>query len=161
VPDHELFLCDLEDKRRFIGDNESTMLKGDARETLQHVFATRTIDILHNDAHPYDLIRWSVEEGLHQGVRMFSFHDIGKNHPRGVFKPELADLPQKEKMAHNEDYGTYGACWERHVIAELFDRRALSEDAVDNDACRIQFFDSLFGLGFVYIKNTTVSAAKK
>lgn len=157
VPNHSLFLCDLEDQRRFIGDDESTMLQGDARETLQQICATYTIDILHNDAHPYDLIRWSIEEGLRQGIRIFTFHDVGKNHARSVFKPQYADLSIGEKTTHATDWQTYGL-WERHAVAELFDQRAIHEDAVENTTCRIQFFDSLFGFGAVAIKHSRAAA---
>jgi hypothetical protein len=155
VPDHELFLCDLEDVRRFIGDDESTMLKGDARETIKEVYATRTVDILHNDAHPYDLIRWSVEEGLRQGVRLFTFHDVGRNHLRSTFRSEHFELSAQEKSNHDNEFSAYGH-WERHVIAELFDQRALSENAVENDTCQIQFFDSLFGIGLVRVKRNPI-----
>ena len=148
VPAHELFLCDLEDRREFIGDDESTFLKGDARQTLQQVFETRRVDLLFNDAHPYDLIRWSLLEGLKRGVGVFAFHDVGRHHPRGPFRAAGASAGENDKRAHGEEYGTFGT-WERHVMAEVFDPSVVREDKVDANGLRIQFFDSLFGFGVV------------
>lgn len=147
VPEHELILCDLEDRRKFITDGECTFLKGDAFQTLPEVLASRKVDLLYNDVHPYSLVRWSVEEGKRLGVRTFAFHDVGRQE-RGPFRPESADLSLDEKLAHDTDYGHCGR-WERHVIAELFDRRVLNQDTVVEDSYRIQIFDSLFGFGAV------------
>lgn len=151
VPGHELILCDLEDHRRFIGDDECTFLKGDAWQTLPEVFVSRSVDLIFNDAHPYNLIRWSVEEGLKQGVPTFAFHDVGCKHPRSPFRMQSAWLKPEEKLIHTADYGPCGT-WERHVIAELFDQRALYADTVEKASTRIQIFDSLFGLGIVVCK---------
>jgi hypothetical protein len=148
VPDHELILCDLEDRRRFIGDDEATFLEGDARQTLRKTFERGRVDLLFNDAHPIDLIRWSVREGLKQGVPVFAFHDVGHHHPRGPFKPSAASVAETEKLAHGEEYGTYGT-WERHVMAEIFDPRLLHDDSLEAGGHRVQFFDSLFGFGVV------------
>jgi len=148
VPQHELILCDLTDHRRFIGDDECTFLEGDARQTLLEVFTSRKVDVLYNDVHPYDLVRWSVAEGLKQGVLVFAFHDVGCKHPRGPFRVESAHLGADEKSICAEDYGRCGT-WERHVIAELFDERVLYQDTVVEASTRIQIFDSLFGLGIV------------
>lgn len=148
VPDHELILCDIEDRRRLIRNHEATFLLGDARQTLQDVFATRKIDLLFNDAHPYDLIRWSVEEGLKQGIPIFAFHDVGRHHPRTIFKAESITTPSATRYAEAENWAAYGA-WERHVMGEVFDERILYQDAVDTATARLRVFDSLFGLGVV------------
>lgn len=147
VPDHRLYLCDLVDKRRFIGDGESTMLEGDARERLKAVFAQGPVDILHNDAHPYDLIHWSLAEGQARGVGCFTFHDVGGYALRGgPFKPESASLPVAIKRQYAEEYGPYGT-WERHCMAEAFDARIVQQDAVDAGGWRLQIFDSFLGFG--------------
>lgn len=149
VPQHELILCDLSDNRRFINDTECTFLKGDARETLKEVYATRQVHLLHNDAHPYDLIHWSLAEGLRQQIPIFTFHDVGGYKLRGgPFKPESATLSQAEKLKYNENYGPYGT-WERHVMAEVFDQRLIQEDFVVTPTWRMQIFDSFFGFGVV------------
>ena len=147
VPDHELILCDLEDHRLFRTDDECTFLRGDACQTLLEVFASRSVDLLHNDVHPYSLTRWSVEEGRRHGVRIFTFHDVGRR-DRGPFRLESANLSSDEKLAHDTDYGNCGH-WERHVMADSFDPRVLHKDLVVEDSYRIQVFDSLFGLGVV------------
>lgn len=148
VPDHELILCDLEDRRAFINPDEATFLLGDARETLRDVFATRQIDLLYNDAHPYDLITWSLEEGIRQNIRLFAFHDVGHKHPRGIYRRSSASLPPDEKLRQATNYAGYGT-WERHVMAEMFDPRILDVDFVQNDRFTIQVFDSLFGFAAV------------
>lgn len=148
VPEHELILCDLEDRRRFITDQDCTFFKGDARQSLPEVFASLSVDILHNDAHPYDLIDWSVTEALNHHVPILTFHDIGHKHSRGPFKAESNRLDKKEKLENSTEWGKYGA-WERHVMADVFDKRILHEDAVVNDSYRIQIFDSLLGFGVV------------
>lgn len=154
VPDHELILCDIEDVRRLIGDSEATFLLGDARQTLQQVFATRKVDLLFNDAHPYDLIRWSVEEGLKHAVPVFAFHDVGRHHSRNTFKVESASVPLTKRYVESENWATYGA-WERHVMGEVFDQRILTQDAVEMPTARMQVFDSLFGLGIVAARYDT------
>lgn len=147
VPQHELILCDLADNRRFIDDRECTFLKGDARETLKQVFATQQVHLLYNDAHPYDLIHWSLAEGLRQQIPIFAFHDVGGYQLRGgPFKPEAASLTVAEKMRYSENYGPYGT-WERHVMAEVFDQRIVSQDFVVTPDWRIQIFDSFLGFG--------------
>ncbi len=148
VPEHELILCDLENLRRFIGDDECVFLKGDARKSLPEVFATRSVGILYNDAHPYDLIHWSVTEALKHRVPVLTFHDVGRLHPRGPFKAESNRLSERQKLVNSEHWGQYGH-WERHVIADIFDSRVLQEDAVVGEAYHIQFFDSLLGFGAV------------
>lgn len=154
VPQHELILCDLEDKRRFIDDRECTFLKGDARETLKQVFARNQVDLLYNDAHPYDLIHWSLAEGIRQHIPIFAFHDVGGYGLRGgPFKPTAANLPVAEKQRYGESYGPYGT-WERHVMAEVFDPRIITEDFVVTPEWRMQIFDSLFGFGVVLHAST-------
>ncbi|MCB0109705.1 MAG: hypothetical protein KDE53_27475 [Caldilineaceae bacterium] len=149
VPGHELILCDLEDKRRFIDDTECTFLQGDARETLRTVFANSQVALLHNDAHPYDLIEWSLMEGLRQQIPIFTFHDVGGYQLRGgPFKPESGALPLAEKLQHSEEYGPHGT-WERHLMAEVFDPRIITQDFVVTPTWRMQIFDSLFGFGAI------------
>jgi len=150
VPGHELILCDLEDRRRFIRDDECTFIRGDACELLPAVMKSHTVDLLHNDAHPYRLIRWSVEEGLKNAVGTFTFHDVGRG-PRVPFRVESAQMTFEEKLAHSEDISGCGH-WERHVMGELFDERILHEDTADTDRCAVQIFDSLFGFGAVQLK---------
>lgn len=147
VPNHELVLCDLEDKRRFIGDDECTFLQADARQVLPKLFASGEVGILHNDAHPYDLIHWSVTEAIRHNVPVLTFHDVGRG-PRTSFKISSSQLSQEEKLANTEYSAQYGH-WERHVIAEIFDERILSEDTIITNSHRIQIFDSLFGFGVV------------
>lgn len=147
VPQHELILCDLADNRRFIDDRECTFLKGDARKTLKQVFASRQVHLLHNDAHPYDLIHWSVEAALQQRIPILTFHDVGGYQLRGgPFKPEASALSKAEKAKYGEDYGPYGA-WERHVMAEILDQRLVQQDFVVTPEWRIQIFDSFLGFG--------------
>lgn len=146
VPDHQLILCDLEDYRAFIADDEATFLRGDARVTLAEIFASRQVDLLFNDAHPYDLIKWSVAEALSRNVRILAFHDVGYHHPRAVARPETAQVPVDERSRHGDDYRQHGH-WERHVMAELLDPRIAERDSVETDSMRIEIFDSLFGFG--------------
>jgi hypothetical protein len=160
VSAHDLILCDLIDSRLFIGDDECTFIKGDARLTLPAIFDEMSVDVLYNDAHPYDLVRWSVEEGLKHGVKAFVFHDVGRFHPRGPFKFESAQLTQKEKRLHSMDLAQYGH-WERHVMAELFDPRILHQDSAAGSIDRIQIFDSLFGVGVVLRSANSSLSAKQ
>jgi len=149
VPQHELILCDLEDKRRFIDDTECTFLAGDARKTLQTVFENSQVSLLHNDAHPYDLIEWSLNEGLRQEIPLFTFHDVGGHQLRGgPFIPESSKIPQAERLQYSEDYGPHGT-WERHLMAEVFDQRIITQDCVVTPTWRMQIFDSLFGFGAI------------
>jgi hypothetical protein len=147
VPEHELILCDLEDKRRLIDDDECTFLRVDARQVLPDVFSSGRVGILHNDAHPYDLIYWSVDEALKHDVPVLTFHDVGRG-PRSSFKLESSRLSKEQKLAHAEYSAEYGH-WERHVIAEIFDHEILHKDSVEGEEYRIQIFDSLFGFGVV------------
>lgn len=147
VPDHKLVLCDLEDKRRFIGDEECSFLQGDARQILPHLFASEQVHILHNDAHPYDLIHWSVTEALKHKVPVLTFHDVGKG-TRGPFKVESSQLSKEQKLANSENWAQYGT-WERHVMADIFGKRVLCEDEVEGDSFRVHIFDTLFGFGVV------------
>jgi hypothetical protein len=157
VPGHELILCDIEDRRAFIRDADATFLLGDARRTLAEVFATRRVDVLFNDAHPYDLIKWSVQEGLKHGVPVFVFHDVGRRHPRANFRAESAHLSPEERALHGEDIGQYGH-WERHVMAEIFDPRIVEQDSGSGGAYRLRIFDSLYGLGIALSTQTQETA---
>ncbi|MEW5871408.1 MAG: class I SAM-dependent methyltransferase [Chloroflexota bacterium] len=148
VPDHELILCDLEDRRQFIQDSECTFVQGDARQTLPEILRSRSVGVLHNDAHPYGLIRWSIQAALEQQVAVLTFHDVGRHHRRAPFRKGSFALSPVEKEQHAEDYSHYG-CWERHVIAELFGQQILDEDAMVTGDHRVQIFDSLFGFGVV------------
>lgn len=150
VPNHELVLCDLEDKRRFIKDSECTFLNEDARNVLPQLFDSGKVGILHNDAHPYDLIHWSVAEALKHNVPILTFHDVGSG-LRGTFKPDSSQLSKEQKLTNNENWAKYGT-WERHVMAEVFDTRILHEDSAENDLYKVQIFDSLFGFGVALCK---------
>ena len=156
VPDHTLILCDLVDRRRFIRDDECTFLRGDAYKILPEVMKSHTVDVLHNDAHPYRLIQTSVEDGLRHKIKNFTFHDVGRG-PRNHFLAESATLSTEEKLTHSEDIATYGV-WERHVMAEIFDERILRQDAVDTDDFAIQIFDSFLGFGAVRLKEKNASS---
>jgi hypothetical protein len=147
VPNHELVLCDLEDKRHLINDDECTFLKTDARQVLPELFASGEVGILHNDAHPYDLIHWSVAEAMKHNVPVLTFHDVGRG-PRTSFKAASSQLSKEEKLDNTEYSAKYGH-WERHVMAEVFDESILTEDTVVTNSHRIQIFDSLFGFGVV------------
>lgn len=148
VPDHELILCDLEDRRQYIRNSECTFVQGDARQTLPEIFNSRAVDVLHNDAHPYGLVRWSVEAALAHQTPVLTFHDVGQHHPRAPFKRQSFALSLAEKELHAEDYRQYG-CWERHVIAELLGKEILDEDMMISGNHRVQIFDSLFGFGVI------------
>ena len=104
VPEHKLVLCDLNDKRLFIDDSEAEFFQEDARQILPELFATGNVGILHNDAHPYDLIHWSISEALRHNVNTLTFHDIGKGN-RGPFKPQSFYLTKQEKMDNSEKLG--------------------------------------------------------
>ncbi len=148
VPHHELVLCDMEDKRRFISDAECTFLQADARTVLPELFASGRVGILHNDAHPYDLIKWSVQMGLDNKVPIFTFHDIGRG-ARGPYKRASYALDTELKMKHSENWAEYGT-WERHVMGEMFAEAILDHDFAENAQYRLQVFDSLFGFGAVF-----------
>ena len=64
VPGHKLYLCDLDDHRVAINDDEAIFVRGDAFETLKNIFAQEDVGLLFNDAHPYRLIDWSVRQGI-------------------------------------------------------------------------------------------------
>ncbi len=145
VPNHQLILCDLVDKRMFIGDQDAKFIQGDAFESLPQLFREYSIDILHNDAHPYDLIHWSVSEAMKLGVPCLTFHDVGKGR-RGGFRPESSRLTREERLAQNTNWQQFGL-WERHVMAELIDERVATEDWVSTPEWNCQIFDSLFGFG--------------
>jgi hypothetical protein len=147
VAEHELILCDLHDKRHLINDEECTFLRADARQILPEVFSTGQVGILHNDAHPYDLIYWSVEEALKHDVPVLTFHDVGRG-SRSSFRLESSQLSKEQKLA-NAEYSAEHGHWERHVMAEIFDREILHRDSVEQKGYRIQIFDSLFGFGVV------------
>lgn len=147
VPEHTLYLCDLEDRRRFIADRDATFLQGDARVLLADLFKRETVDVLYNDAHPYDLIRWSLDEGIVHNVRCFAFHDVGGRELRGwPFLLESGTLSAEERMANSTNYPTYGH-WERHCMAEAFSADILTANAAENAEWKLQIFDSLFGFG--------------
>ena len=147
VPDHKLYLCDLLDRRRFISDQEATFLEGDARVLLANVLDHEQVDILYNDAHPYDLIRWSLDAGIAHNVPCFAFHDVGGRDLRGYpYLVESAALSEEERMANGTNYLQVGH-WERHCMAESFDPAILTQNAVENAVWKQQIFDSLFGFG--------------
>lgn len=152
VPDHELYLCDLIDRRKYITDDECVFLKGDAKESLCELLSNNSIDVLINDAHPYDLIMWSLEAGIKGNVRHFAFHDIGANHPsRAPFKRGSYSLSKEEKIRESLNWGDCGL-WERHGMGEVFDEGILDDDAVETERWKIQIFDSFLGYGFVQNK---------
>lgn len=160
VPDHELILIDIRDARRYITDDEALFIRADARDVPPEILSSWRVDLLFNDAHSYSLVMDSVRHGVRSGVRAFAFHDVGRRRPRGPFNPEGADVSLEEKLKEDEsDYVRYGT-WERHVMAEVFDRRALFTDSVCTESYAIQFFDSLFGFG-VAIENSLVPAASR
>ncbi len=144
VPGHTLILCDQEDQRRYIGPREAIFVEGDALRTLPGIFASYSVDLLFNDAHPYTLIRWSVEEAMRREVRVLAFHDVGRHHPRGPFIADSARLTEAQKIRESHNYGECGT-WERHVAAELLDKSLLSQDSAETTQYRMQVFDSLFG----------------
>ncbi|RIK41738.1 MAG: hypothetical protein DCC57_18745 [Chloroflexi bacterium] len=145
VPGHSLILCDLEDHRRLIGDDEARFYREDAATLLPRLFSSEQVDILHNDAHPYDLIRWSVEEAITHQVPCLTFHDVGRG-PRNPFRLESQHLTQAEKTRQRVNWTQYGH-WERHVMAELFSPDLLHQDTAQARGWRVQIFDSLFGFG--------------
>lgn len=146
VPGHELILIDLMDERRFIEDHEARFLKGDGCAHLRQIMATRNVDLLYNDAHPYELITQTVEAGLQKKVGILAFHDISRG-PRGSFRVESAKVARAERLRHDgPNYETYGT-WERHVMAETFGAALLTEDHLETSTHVIQIFDSLFGFG--------------
>lgn len=145
VPQHRLILCDLEDHRRLIGGDEAYFYQEDAATLLPRLFKHEAVDILHNDAHPYDLIRWSVEEAMAHQVPCLTFHDVGRG-PRNPFRLESQYLTQEEKTRQRVNWTQYGH-WERHVMAELLSPDLLHQDAATGPGGKVQIFDSLFGFG--------------
>jgi hypothetical protein len=145
VPEHRLILCDLEDHRRLIGDEEATFYRADAKIVLPQVLAEQRVDILHNDAHPYDLIHWSVETAFAHQVPCLTFHDVGRGR-RGPFKLESSRLSPEAKRREGDNWAEYGH-WERHVMAELLAPELLLQDFASTTNWRVQIFDSLFGFG--------------
>lgn len=143
VPDHSLILCDLEDHRRLIQDGEARFYQEDAAKVLPRLLAEEEVGILHNDAHPYDLIRWSVQEAMAHQVPCLTFHDVGRGR-RSVFRLESAQLSLREKVRHSLNWGEYGL-WERHVMAELISPDLLHQDSAEGNGWKAQVFDSLFG----------------
>ncbi|MEM6885407.1 MAG: hypothetical protein AAF571_10275 [Verrucomicrobiota bacterium] len=148
VPEHELILCDLEDQRTLIGDDECTFLEGDGVECLHEAFKRGDVDLLFNDAHPYLLIRDSVNVAIAHKVPAYAFHDTGCQHPRGPYHPEFYTMTEEQKIEHGMNYKDYGH-WERHLIGAIFDERALNQDFCQSDEASIQTFDSLFGFSAV------------
>lgn len=149
VPDHVLYLCDLEDKRRFIAPNEAILIQGDGAESMRRIAAATQIDLLFNDAHPYPLIRDTLALGKECGVACFAFHDVSPNPQRGrPFRAASAQLDEAAREAHALDIAHCGH-WERHGMADAFDSRILTQDYAENAAWRLQVFDSLFGVGVV------------
>lgn len=159
VPQHELVLCDLNDRRLFISDSEARFYHKDAREVLPKLFASGDVGILHNDAHPYDLIHWSVAEALSHKVPGLTFHDVG-NGKRGPTKIESHLLSTEEKIAQSENWAEYGT-WERHVMAEVFDEALLKQDFAKSAKYSAGIFDSLFGLGIVLVEDEMLAEDKQ
>lgn len=153
VPDHVLYLCDLEDQRRLIGPGEAVMLLGDGVVSLRQILDKVQVDLLINDAHPYTLIRDSVALGKERGVPCFAFHDVSDNPLRGrPYRVESEALTEEEREAHNTDYAGVGV-WERHVMADQFDPAIRYAMAGETDVWRWQIFDSFLGLGVVLQKD--------
>lgn len=152
VPRHELILCDLEDKRLFIDDRDCTFLQGDAYQLLPEIFETRSVDLLHNDAHPYSLIHWSVGESIKLAVKALTFHDISSTPPRNPFKLVGAELSPEEKRLNDNNWGKYGT-WERHVMGEYFGEKILYEAFTENDDFRVQAFESSLGFAVALRKD--------
>lgn len=147
VPDHRLFLCDLVDSLRYVGKDEATLLLGDGVAMLEKMLAQGAVDLLFNDAHPYTLIRDTIRIGLDGDVACFAFHDVGgralRNYPYFV---ESASATPAERIENSTNFARYGH-WERHCMAEAWDERILTQDAVAIPGWRLQIFDSLFGFG--------------
>jgi hypothetical protein len=152
VPNHQLYLCDLEDKRRFIDDSESVFLKGDAYQLLPELYASQTIDLLHNDAHPYSLIDWSVREGIKHNIPIFTFHDVNGTPPRKTFIKDYVSINKDEKLENDLNLGKYGH-WERHVMGEQFDNRIWDSCSAENSQFKVYVFESLFGFGVALNKS--------
>ena len=152
VPEHKLYLCDLEDKRQFIDDSESIFLKGDAFINLPELFETEKVDILHNDAHPYSLIDWSVATGVQKNIPIFTFHDVNGTPPRNCFSKKGLYLTKEQKIANDVNWASFGH-WERHVMVDQFDSRLSDECLIENDGFKIVIFESLFGFGVALNKN--------
>lgn len=154
VPEHTLILCDIEDRRRFIGDTEATFVLGDANQTLPAIFEQQQVGLLFNDAHPYELIRWSTLEGLRRRVPVLAYHDVSLHSPRATYNPRGQELAPEQRTLEPEVLGTYGA-WERHVMGEVLDARLLHEDYAETADLRVQVFDSTFGLGVAVRRDVT------
>ena len=151
VPEHRLTLFDLEDVRRYIDDSEAKLIVGDAFKLFPDFLNNHPVDLLILDAHPYELTRWALEEGFKRGIKNFAFHDVGKKHRRGPYKPQYYTLPEIVKLKHSLDWGTYGT-WERHLQADFFDKALATKDYVQNEFSTSQVFDSLFGYSFSRLK---------
>jgi hypothetical protein len=151
VPGHELHLFDLEDKRQYITDQDATLHLGDAYRLFPEFLKSNRVDLLINDAHPYELIKWTLTEGILHKIPFFGFHDIGCTHKRGPYKKEYFKLSEYEKIKGSLNWHHYGL-WERHAMADFFDKRIAAESCVENEHIKCQIFDSFLGFGFVIDK---------
>lgn len=151
VPQHSLHLFDLEDKRQYITDQEATLHLGDAYRLFPEFLKSNKVDLLINDAHPYELIKWSLFEAIQKKVPYFAFHDVGNRTKRGPFRKNYFHLSEYDKLKGSLNWGKYGH-WERHVMADVFDRKIADQKFTENKNVRVQIFDSLFGYGFVIDK---------
>ncbi|PIQ85379.1 MAG: hypothetical protein COV74_09270 [Candidatus Omnitrophica bacterium CG11_big_fil_rev_8_21_14_0_20_45_26] len=144
LDDSKIYSCDLNREYRYVNDDDFEFIQGDAKLLFPDILKKNKIDLIFNDAHPYDLTKISVSASLEAQSPIITFHDVGKNHPRSPFKREAYFLPVNERNLINlAEYGP----WERHVMAEFFGQNLLDEDFSETDQYRVQIFDSLFGLG--------------
>jgi hypothetical protein len=149
VPDHVLYLCDIDDLRRFITPEEANFVQGDGVESLRSIIDATHVDLLINDAHPYTLIRDSVLLGKERNVGCFVFHDVSATEARyRPFRVESAELTEAEREERNVAFEVVGH-WERHAMVDHFDPAARTQLSGVTDQWRWQIFDSLFGLGVV------------
>ena len=151
VSEHSLHLFDLEDKRQYITDQDATLHLGDAYLLFPEFIKYNNVDLLINDAHPYELIKWSIIEGIKHKIPYYAFHDIGMRNKRGPFKKSSYSLTEYQKVIGSHEWHKHGL-WERHVMADIFDKRILKKDFVENTFSKTGIFDSLFGYGFVIDK---------
>ena len=154
----KLYSCDVNKEYRYIHPDEFEFIHRDAKGLFPHFLKENQIDCIHNDAHPYDLIKLSTQAAIDTKIKIMTYHDVSRpeDHPRGSCIKNSFFLSEKEKLEINSNLPFSGIAdyghWERHVICELFSKELLENNFVETEQYKIQMFCSLFGLGVVVNK---------
>ena len=115
---------------------------GDANKT----FTAKGTDLVFYDAHPYRLTR-KIADTSRKLVDVHCFHDVGSL----CFQRSSRSIPKSKRGDYNEGHGH----WERHVMAEVFNRSITNRDLVVGDIWRSLIVDDKYGIG-VTVKNTLI-----